>query len=437
MDSITLRLGVRHERVGGLKAILNALEYPVTDTGDEFDVITSGAVEAFQNDFGLPIDGVAGHRTWAALDKAYQEKTGASYAWAAGGEPYSHTDMESVPAVFHADEEAPAESSYHQAQSEFIPQESLKEGDSGECVAELQDGLRQLGFLTDSPCGVFGSETAAAVRTFQREEGLPENGVAGPDTRLRLDQALADHSGSPSLTARRKKPPGARVKELQLKLAILGYYDGPLDGELGPATLDGVRRFQRACGLHANGNLSPDTWDALDNAFSAPPEPAGEEYRPNLREGASGQSVTRLQERLAELGFSPGKTDGRFGPDTAEAVRRFQRDAGMVPDAIIGPATWAALDQAEPLPCDQRPALKDGSAGDCVAELQGILKSFGYFAGETDGKFGRATAEAVKNYQRIYGLSPDGAVGPATWASLYAMITRPPEPEPEPPWMEN
>ena len=61
--------------------------------------------------------------------------------------------------------------------------------------------------------------------------------------------------------------------------------------------------------------------------------------RPTLRRGDTGQFVTELQQRL-------GMPDGPavFGPKTEAAVRAFQRERNMVPDGIIGPKTWAAID---------------------------------------------------------------------------------------------
>jgi putative chitinase len=62
-----------------------------------------------------------------------------------------------------------------------------------------------------------------------------------------------------------------------------------------------------------------------------------------LREGSSGPEVAKLQERLRELGFNPGRIDGDFGPATRAAVIAFQQSAGLLADGIAGPRTQAAL----------------------------------------------------------------------------------------------
>jgi hypothetical protein len=59
--------------------------------------------------------------------------------------------------------------------------------------------------------------------------------------------------------------------------------------------------------------------------------------RPTLRRGARGDLVKEIQTRAGIA------ADGIFGADTEAAVRRFQRDRGMVPDGIVGPKTWAVL----------------------------------------------------------------------------------------------
>ncbi|WP_324669478.1 LysM peptidoglycan-binding domain-containing protein [Geochorda subterranea] len=58
----------------------------------------------------------------------------------------------------------------------------LQEGMWGDDVRELQELLREIGFSTINPNGVFGPETTAAVRRLQQAVGLAADGVVGPQT---------------------------------------------------------------------------------------------------------------------------------------------------------------------------------------------------------------------------------------------------------------
>lgn len=64
---------------------------------------------------------------------------------------------------------------------------------------------------------------------------------------------------------------------------------------------------------------------------------------PFLREGASGDEVKRLQERLKQLNFNPGQVDGDFGPATRAALVAFQKSEGLLADGVAGPRTMVAL----------------------------------------------------------------------------------------------
>jgi peptidoglycan L-alanyl-D-glutamate endopeptidase CwlK len=66
-----------------------------------------------------------------------------------------------------------------------------------------------------------------------------------------------------------------------------------------------------------------------------------------LREGSQGDDVSKLQERLKQLGFPPGVADGVFGAGTEAAVLAFQKNKGLVADGVVGPTTAAALGFAE------------------------------------------------------------------------------------------
>ncbi len=62
----------------------------------------------------------------------------------------------------------------------------------------------------------------------------------------------------------------------------------------------------------------------------------------------AGDDVLALQQRLLDLGFKVGKVDGRFGHQTEQAVRDFQRNVGVPADGTCGPATLKALHPARP-----------------------------------------------------------------------------------------
>jgi hypothetical protein len=68
---------------------------------------------------------------------------------------------------------------------------SLKRGDSGAAVTQLQKGLAALGFATGTPDGTFGAATEAAVVDFQQSNDLQADGVVGADTVRLLNAALA------------------------------------------------------------------------------------------------------------------------------------------------------------------------------------------------------------------------------------------------------
>jgi lipoprotein-anchoring transpeptidase ErfK/SrfK len=63
-----------------------------------------------------------------------------------------------------------------------------------------------------------------------------------------------------------------------------------------------------------------------------------------LRLGAKGATVKVLQTRLAELGYAPGRIDGRYGGATLAAVWAFQKVNGLSPTSTVARRTWDALE---------------------------------------------------------------------------------------------
>lgn len=146
---------------------------------------------------------------------------------------------------------------------------------------------------------------------------------------------------------------------------------------------------------------------------------------PGLARGAAGPAVTRLQSALASLGRMSQATvqagDGRFGPLTDAAVRRFQDDVGLPATGFYGPLTAAALARAlaaaAPVPSGEVLAFGDRSAA--VAELQRALGRLGYLDVVT-GYFGPLTRDAVRRFQQDRGIVTTGNYGPLTRAALAA-----------------
>jgi peptidoglycan hydrolase-like protein with peptidoglycan-binding domain len=62
-----------------------------------------------------------------------------------------------------------------------------------------------------------------------------------------------------------------------------------------------------------------------------------------LSTGSSGEEVKKIQQILQGQGYNVGPVDGLYGPQTQAAVQAFQKTKGLLPDGIVGPLTWSAL----------------------------------------------------------------------------------------------
>ena len=230
---------------------------------------------------------------------------------------------------------------------------------------------------------------------------------------------------------------GSAVTDLQKKLKALGYYTGSADGDFGEGTEAAVKAFQKQMGLSVDGVAGLDTLRKLANTtatkkpeITATPTPrptSKPEYSEDtyLKVGSSGSLVTKMQNRLIELGYLSGTATGKFDQATENAVIAFQKRNCSYYDGIAGKITLDAMFSSSAKRTSSSAgvvgqSLKKGSEGDAVRALQSRLKELGYYDGSVDGDFGESTEDAVKAFQKQNGLTVDGKAGGDTTAILYS-----------------
>ena len=74
----------------------------------------------------------------------------------------------------------------------------LKNGSRGNEVKKLQENLNKLGFNCGTADGIFGVKTEAAVKAFQKANGLAVDGIAGPKTLSKIEELLKTKSSTSS-----------------------------------------------------------------------------------------------------------------------------------------------------------------------------------------------------------------------------------------------
>ena len=166
-----------------------------------------------------------------------------------------------------------------------------------------------------------------------------------------------------------------------------------------------------------------------------------------LRQGDAGNSVQQMQMRLNRISRNYpaipkiANPNGIFGADTDEAVRKFQQIFGLSPDGVIGKETWYRIAyiytsvkrlselnsegvQYSEISTQYPSQLSSGSSGEYVSVLQYYLAVISRFYDSVPsvsqtGVFDTQTENAVKAFQRTFGLEPDGIVGRNTWNDIY------------------
>ncbi|WP_100012361.1 peptidoglycan-binding protein [Lentibacillus sediminis] len=315
----------------------------------------------------------------------------------------------------------------------------------GENVRELQEALVANNFYPDVNApdygidGYYGPATEDAVRRYQSVHGLYVDGIAGAATFASLGLTDDTSTGGSSKGYLTVGDTGEDVRRLQQALVDNNFYpeidspDNGVDGVFGLATEDAVRRYQTIHGLTVDGIAGPATLASLGITLGGGTGGSGDYGDNVLSRGDSGPAVRELQQALVDNNFYPdidapdNGVDGVFGPDTEDAVRRYQTIHGLTVDGIAGPETLASLGLSGETGGSGGygdGVLSRGDSGPAVRELQQALVDNNFYPdinapnNGVDGVFGPDTEDAVRRYQTIHGLTVDGIAGPETLASL-------------------
>ena len=312
---VNLTVGVINSVVRDLQQRLMDLGYmdpdePTTYYGEA----TSLAVQYFQRQAGIAMDGICGVGTWDAI------------------------------------------------MSDSAPHYALQLGFQGNDVTHAQYRLYNLGYLYNASDinGTYDQTTMDAVKKLQETNGLAVDGIYGTSTYnlLYSDEVKAN------VVALGEQ--SDLVKKYQQILINLGYLDGEADGNFGLGTQNAIKAFQSRNDQVVDGYLGPDTRAALDDPNAIPFA---------MRLGEQSDSVKELQEYLVKYGYlSSDKATGYFGELTKAAVANLQKKNGLTADGLAGSKTMSLLYSGN---VKKNSASKPSSSGSSSSSNSGSSGSTG------------------------------------------------------------
>ncbi len=243
-----LTIGSRGQEVSNLQQNLAQLGYldPFINVTGLYDNRTRMAVQHFQQDYRLRNDGYADAATLNAISFTLSQR-------------FPPVTPDNIPP------------NNNPGIPPVIPGIlTLRKGDTGTKVEDLQKRLKQLGLFRENITGYFGDITEESVKMFQQKYGLSITGIADGNTLTVLVNntiAVAQPTTTQPLyliTLRRGNS-GFSVQQLQMRLNSLGYYTGEFNGNYGPGTEYAVLRFQQAYYLTPTGVATPETQSKLES----------------------------------------------------------------------------------------------------------------------------------------------------------------------------
>ena len=226
------------------------------------------------------------------------------------------------------------------------------------------------------------------------------------------------------------------------------------NGIFGVDTENAVRKFQEIFNLNQTGEVDKATWYRIKQYYNGVKSLAdlvsegvtiAEATVPFANEvsvGMSGIPVTTVQYYLSIIAYFNGALEpvprsGTFGPETVEAVERFQAFYGLPVTGVVDINTWNTITRVYTETVAALPEgyqgnnaklypgffLSEGMRNQSVSDLQTYLSLISSRIPEipsvsVTGYYGPQTEEAVLAFQRLFGITESGAVGPVTWATI-------------------
>ncbi|MCQ2437087.1 MAG: peptidoglycan-binding protein [Clostridia bacterium] len=208
---------------------------------------------------------------------------------------------------------------------------------------------------------------------------------------------------------------GDAVSAIQEPLYNLGYYDYYIDGIFGYRTEYAIELLQDDLGRPITGIADEE----LQRLILGGKLSAFDPYVA-LARGNRGLRVTRMQQRLRDLGYLADAADGIYGSRTQLAVQLFQEQNSLPATGTADRATLERLYSSYANSCSTYIELRRGDTGYRVRQLNNRLQALFYLEENPGSTYTAATEEAVRRFQAQVGLVIDGRASATVQARLFA-----------------
>ncbi|HEY3830603.1 MAG TPA: peptidoglycan-binding protein [Solirubrobacteraceae bacterium] len=279
---------------------------------------------------------------------------------------------------------------------------TLRSGSEGRQVRLLQQAL---GLHVD---GVYGPETAAAVRRFQASRGLTTDGVLGAAT----SRALANNA-PPALS-------GAEVLRSltgEARETVPGQVQETVTSSAPAATAGPTVATQVSFEGEGSEASTPAAAPSSETGI-APGEDFGGAQAPGESETAEATESSEVTTSASGEGKGGTSAPGE-GSEATTTGGASATDASATGEATATPATTApASDEVGALARASALAAEHTAAAEALAKTHAIEHLQAALHLPVDGEFGPQTLAAVRRLQARHGLTVDGVAGASTWRVL-------------------